>query len=216
MSESRIGRRRRDAQKEGGDEYLRRKQEVVAAGAQAFAEIGYDKATFADVARLAGINRASVYYYFSSKEELLREVVKEATAHNVASVEAIERSSLSPEDKLRRAIEELMASYSRYYPHMYVLLRMDYRRLNTEGDEQTRAVLQLAARYEESFTRIVAEGQASGIFHTVVSARVTAMSILGMVNWTHRWYVPGGLLSAEEIGRALADLALRGLLAGNS
>ena len=37
------------------------------------------------------------------------------------------------------------------------------------------------------------------------------MAVLGMFNWTHRWYRPSGPLALEDIGRQFAELALAGL-----
>jgi TetR/AcrR family transcriptional regulator, cholesterol catabolism regulator len=37
------------------------------------------------------------------------------------------------------------------------------------------------------------------------------LGILGMHNWIHRWYVPGGRNSLTEIGDAFAALVLSGL-----
>jgi hypothetical protein len=38
------------------------------------------------------------------------------------------------------------------------------------------------------------------------------LGILGMSNWTHRWFRSGGRLTLPEIGEQFAGLALQGLL----
>ena len=38
-------------------------------------------------------------------------------------------------------------------------------------------------------------------------------AVLGAVNWTHRWFSPGGRLTGEEIGASFADIFLRGVSA---
>jgi TetR/AcrR family transcriptional regulator, cholesterol catabolism regulator len=35
--------------------------------------------------------------------------------------------------------------------------------------------------------------------------------VLGMHNWTHQWYVPGGRRSLTEIGHVFAEMILSGL-----
>jgi hypothetical protein len=40
--------------------------------------------------------------------------------------------------------------------------------------------------------------------------------ILGALNWTVKWYQPGGRRSADSIGEEFADLLVRGLLADKS
>jgi hypothetical protein len=36
--------------------------------------------------------------------------------------------------------------------------------------------------------------------------------MFGMVNWSHRWFTPGGPHSGEEIGNYFAKLLLHGLV----
>jgi TetR/AcrR family transcriptional regulator, cholesterol catabolism regulator len=45
---------------------------------------------------------------------------------------------------------------------------------------------------------------------------MVTFAVMGAVNWTHRWFLPGGRLSGQEIGRAFADMFLEGLRASGS
>jgi len=51
------------------------KYKILKAARKVFAEKGYDGARVDEIAREAGINKAMLYYYFSSKENILREVI---------------------------------------------------------------------------------------------------------------------------------------------
>ncbi len=55
----------------------KREQEIIAAAAKVFKEKGYHAATTRDIAAEVGIQQATLYYYISSKEELLYLVVRE-------------------------------------------------------------------------------------------------------------------------------------------
>jgi len=48
-----------------------RKQEILTAAEKVFAKKGFHQATISDVSREAGLSEATIYEYFSSKEELL-------------------------------------------------------------------------------------------------------------------------------------------------
>ena len=65
-----VGRPRRTGSA-GGDP----RQEILDAAARLFAERGYAATTMTEVARTVGLGQSSVYYWFSSKEELLRALV---------------------------------------------------------------------------------------------------------------------------------------------
>ena len=48
-----------------------RKEQILQAAEQVFAQKGFHDATIADVARKAKVSEATIYEYFPSKEELL-------------------------------------------------------------------------------------------------------------------------------------------------
>lgn len=47
-------------------------QKILSAAEAVFAEKGFDGARVDEIARIAGVNKAMLYYYFQSKEQLLR------------------------------------------------------------------------------------------------------------------------------------------------
>lgn len=61
---------------------------------------------------------------------------------------------------------------------------------------------------------IIEEGVNSGaIAPRTASPRMIATAIVGMCNWSHRWFRPDGKSSAEEIGEKFDDIILHGILA---
>jgi AcrR family transcriptional regulator len=53
-----------------------RKQAILDAAARLIIQSGYDKTTIGDVADAIGLNRALVYGYFKSKDDLLSELIR--------------------------------------------------------------------------------------------------------------------------------------------
>ncbi len=76
---------------------------VLEAAGHVFAERGYSKATSREICEKAGVNTASINYYFGGKEALYEEVLIEAHRQLVSFEElnAVVSSSMPPEDKLR-------------------------------------------------------------------------------------------------------------------
>ena len=62
--------------------------EIVAAALASFADRGYAATKLEDVAAAAGISKGTIYLYFPTKEDLFREVVRQAVLPNVAAAEA--------------------------------------------------------------------------------------------------------------------------------
>ena len=51
-----------------------------------------------------------------------------------------------------------------------------------------------------------------GVFATSLPPKVFAKSITGMLNWTSRWFVPGGALNATDVADGMADTILNGVM----
>jgi hypothetical protein len=74
------------------------------------------------------------------------------------------------------------------------------------------AVLAQRDEYERILRRLIEEGMDRQVFRQV-DAKVSALALLGAVNWTVKWFRPEGGKSAREIGREAAETLVRGLLA---
>jgi len=51
-----------------------------------------------------------------------------------------------------------------------------------------------------------------GVFNTSLPPKVFAKSVTGMLNWTSRWFVPGGAMEAEDVAEGMADIILQGVM----
>src|SRR2546429_1355263 len=78
---------------------------LLAAAERLLAERPLDELTVADILREAGVSRASFYFYFASKHDvvvaLAERVIDEV---RLAALPWLERSELAPEDALRAAM----------------------------------------------------------------------------------------------------------------
>src|SRR5215831_707709 len=52
------------------------KERILTCAEEVFAKKGFAGARTQEIAELAGVNKAMIYYYFESKEKLLREVLQ--------------------------------------------------------------------------------------------------------------------------------------------
>lgn len=83
-----------------------------------FDELGYERSTVDKIAKAAGCSRAAFYQYFSSKEELFRQVAGQATAELGESERAL--GPITPDqpgwDEISRWVMRHNAVYDRYEP----------------------------------------------------------------------------------------------------
>jgi AcrR family transcriptional regulator len=210
--QSRIGERRVAARTDSSSAYEARRLELIESAKSVFRSKGYHATSVKDLAELAGGDRATIYYYFSSKRDLFEAIVEDPVKSNVAYAERILASDASPKQKLREVIIGLMRLYDEHYPDFFVFLQEDPARLTDNGDSAwTKKMTEWSRRYYRAVRAIISEGLESGEFRSNLSAKVLAHGILGTVNWSHRWYKPGSDTSPEDIGAGFADMILNGL-----
>jgi TetR/AcrR family transcriptional regulator, cholesterol catabolism regulator len=210
---SNIARRRAAALGDARGDYLERRREIVAAASRVFKERGFRGTTLKHVAEALDIDRASLYYYVGSKDELFHEIVTEAANANLAAAAEIRDSSDPAPEKLRRIIEGLMVSYADTYPALYVLIQENLNHVAPKHSEWAAQMRQTNRDYMSVLIEVVQAGQDDGTLRTSAPAWLVAYGIMGMVGWTNRWFNPNETpLAADEIGAAFSDILLDGLV----
>ncbi len=215
---SNIGKRRAaaKAKPESSDTYQRRREEIAIAAARVFNNRGFQGTTISAVAEELQIDRASIYYYISSKDELFDEVIREASVDNVEKAKAVQQSDAAPSEKLRTLILELMASYTATYPLLYIYIREDLNHVSDKRSAWAKQMKKINHDYDEAVTAIIEEGYRDGSFRNIGPARIVGFGIIGMLNWTNRWFIPEKTkVPSEQIGAMFADLVTAGLQSGS-
>ena len=208
---SSIDERRAIASRDSSATYQKRRKEITDAAVQVFNRLGYKGASLSAVASELGVDRATLYYYFSSKEQLFDEIVRTVLETNDTLARRIANSSADPARKLRELIVALMVSYAEHYPLLFIYIREDLAHVSDRRSGWSQHMRGLNRSIEDSLIAIIEQGHRSGSLRNIGSARTIAYGILGMLNWTHRWYKPERSEPAEEIGQAFAEFALAGL-----
>lgn len=206
-----ISRRREAALSKGGIGYAAKRNELVRVAATLFKDCGYSSTTLNDIALAAGVDRATVYYYVGSKEELLREAVRGLLSENVSKAEKILRATVSPREKLESVLQLLMRSYDQNYPYAYVYIQQEMHKVADADSQWAKEMADQTHRFEKAVRLIIQEGMDSGDFRDDVPLDLAANAIFGVVNWTHRWYKPGGRHSAEVVADVFCKIVMQGL-----
>ena len=186
MSEtgSAIGKRRLAAKKDSSPSYQSRRAEIGQAATRVFDRLGYNGASMSAVADELGLDRATLYYYFSSKEALFDEVVRAVLERNHDLAQRVAGSALSPQRKLRDLIIGLMSSYGEHYPLMYIYIRENLSHVSDGRSEWSKHMRKLNGDIERAVIDIIEEGYADKTFRNVGSARIVAYGVFGLSGWT--------------------------------
>ncbi|QYB07069.1 TetR/AcrR family transcriptional regulator [Rhodococcus sp. USK10] len=206
-----IGVRRRTAREESSEVYDERREQLLRAAAKVFRAKGFHATSVSEIAAEFGSDRASLYYYVGSKEELFEMVVEQAVLENVQMAEQIRDGAEEPGAKLREILIALMRSYDVNFPQLFVFLQEDTGRLTGKDEAWSNRMQEWSRRYFQAVRDVIQTGIDSGVFASVLPVAVIAQGVVGMVSWSHRWYQPGSGVPAEEIGARFADTLLGGL-----
>ncbi|TSD62592.1 TetR/AcrR family transcriptional regulator [Aeromicrobium piscarium] len=70
--------------------HARRREQIVAGAAHAFAEKGYDGATVKDICRASGLGSGTIFHYFADKRAILHGMLEIDRDQTIADLRAIE------------------------------------------------------------------------------------------------------------------------------
>lgn len=150
-----------------------------------------------------GVTRASFYYYFKSKQEIL-EAVYEQAMRDVEDIARVLDEDLPPIDKLRsfivRMAEAVELPRGVFFREVHGLSPRFRRQLNQRMKALDHRLMDFL---EDCSTKGVLD---------VRDVHVTAYTILGASNWVHVWFRADGAMSATAVGERMADQLLAGLL----
>lgn len=204
-----MGRRRRAAQSTGGEDYQAKRRDVIHAAATVFAVKGYHGTNLYDIATALDTNRASLYYYVSGKEELLRESVAQYAPALVEQARRIAAAQEPAPARLRAFVSWIMAAYEADYPHRYLfLLRNDG---PSEDAQWAQQIGEVGREIQAQLIGILTQGIKSGELRSDLPVDLIANAVFGMLNWTDRWFTPGKDYPANQVGDCFAELLLDGL-----
>lgn len=210
---SNISRRRRSALSDGGADYTAKREELVRIAARLFRERGYTSTRLVDIANAAGLDRATVYYYVGSKEELFRESVEGILDANLAQAESVSADkSLAANERIRQIVTQMIASYEQNFPQMYVYIQEQMHQVAHEETAWAQEIVRKTKRFETIVKNLIKEGIERGEFRDDLPVRLAANALFGMINWMHRWHVPGRALSAGDIASAFSQIFCDGML----
>jgi AcrR family transcriptional regulator len=182
-------------------------EQILAEAGRLFAERGFAGASTRDIAQAAGINQSTLFHHFATKEDILRELSERAWRLPLEALEEILRTDEPPEVRLHRIVYFHTRHLCSYPLDLTAVLQDSFRLDRARFPAWYEGV----DRYTHELRAIIEAGVESGAF-VPCNAHVRTMGILGMCNWTIRWYRQTGPLGADDIAAEFAAAALRSLL----
>jgi TetR/AcrR family transcriptional regulator, cholesterol catabolism regulator len=172
-----------------------------------FGERTYPMVGMRDIGDAVGLLPGSLYVHISSKEELLLRIVERGITNYLDVIEPVAASAEPAGARLR----SMIIAHIRVLAAAMQQTRVAFEQWVYLASDKHQLVIDLRTRYENAFTKVVADGVATGEFHEPVSQKIVVYGTIGMLTAATNWYSPAGALTPDEVGEALAETVLRGL-----
>lgn len=174
-----------------------RRQTLVDAAASAFREFGYHAAAMREVAGRAGMLAGSVYYHFTSKDELLEAVYAEGVRRISEQVRKEIKEINDPRAKLQAALEAHLDALLDGSDYVQVVIRV----LPQDAPKVEKRLIALRNDYESLFKTLIDDLDMSAD-----DKHYLRLFLIGASNWTQVWYRKDGA-SPRTIARRLMACA---------
>ena len=154
-----------------------RKDQILQAAERTFAQKGYQEATISDVAREAKVSDATIYEYFTSKEELLFLIPGATARRGKENLEHVLRFIRSSADKIRAFIYDHLNFYQNHPDYASVsmlILKPNRKFLETEAYKDVQELSRI-------LLQVIKEGMARGEFRSEIDPYLVRSAILGTI-----------------------------------
>lgn len=159
-----------------------RKEEVFKTAAKLMVQKGYAGTSMADLAKAVGVNKATLYHYISSKQDLLFQILQHA-------MEGLERVVIEPTKQLSDPEERLREMIRLHVQGMFdnglkfALLFPERRHLEAAQQQVvTERVMRYIALLREAMQELADEGKLQEL-NIDIAARHILQTIAGIARW---------------------------------
>ena len=189
----------------------RTRARILDAAAHVLSVKGYAGTRLTDVAEYAEVQAPAIYYYFSSREELIEEVM-------FAGVAEMRRHLKDVIDDLpadTSVLDKILAAVEAHLRHELEL--SDYGTASIRNSGQIPEHLRTRQRKEEAaygrmWRKLFDEAVAEGTIDPGLDVRTAQLLVMGGLNWAAEWFDPRKF-SIDDVVRNAQILVRNGLTA---
>ncbi len=157
------------------------KKDQIALGAlTAFSQYGFSETTMDTIAEVAQVAKGTLYYHFSTKEELFLYVIEKGVKMLIDSVSSVmQNQSLTADERMICVLDEHLRFFSEH-PEISLLLMSFF-----TGDEQRdQTIASLLADYFMTMETYITEIKQKGFIREDVEVRTLVSALFGMIGFT--------------------------------
>lgn len=180
-------------------------EQILQVAAELIAAGGFRAVTIDDISATLGFSKSVIYYYLTSKNDILWRIFSRIYETYFAALNQITRMDADPDKKLKEIVRTHATNVMTYRAWTAISIREQ-----AELEEsQRRQIIRLKRDYDAAIEDIYREGAGQGIF-VDIPPHIAVNALMGACNSLYTWYNPEGPLSAAEIAEHYANLLTNG------
>lgn len=154
-----------------------KKSDIYQAAVSIFGEKGYDNSSLDEIAKSAGVAKGTIFYYFSSKEEIFSSLVEDGISILADEVAKIAKQKIGIKIKLDQTIKY---HFSFFKEHSSLCLMI----LNQLGSFQNRwhkSAQLIRLSYLPVLTSLIKEGKKENIINSKLDSEAIIISLFSLL-----------------------------------
>ncbi|TLS36915.1 TetR/AcrR family transcriptional regulator [Pseudalkalibacillus caeni] len=188
------------------------KQRILETSIELFDKNGFTETSVQDIVEAVGVTKGTFYYYFNSKQELLKDIHLGYIEDLVKQQEKIfSDEAKDTNTKLREVIFLLIHNIK----NRKESARIFFRERKNLKDDHVEMIKSYRDLFRKNLQAVIEEGVEKGEFSRRLNPDMLTRAILGMTNWSYYWYKADGEVSEEELTDIYTELILHGISTGD-
>jgi TetR/AcrR family fatty acid metabolism transcriptional regulator len=194
------------------DVAVERKDQIVRATVECITKYGYHNFSMQDVARIAGVSKGIIHYYFLNKDDLMMSVLDKVAGDIERVLLADMEASADPVRKLEIFINicfDVVRNTREYYQ-----VNMDFWTQINQKPEVRTVIGKHYAKFRETCARVIEEGINKGAFKKADAIEHASFVIASIDGISLQWLFDENAFDYDRIMKLACKQIIDGLKAG--
>ena len=189
------------------------KAKMLETARRLFWEKGYNATSMREIAISYGCRAANIYNFFSDKEEILFEVLREEMEQIIHPIKHLEEDDhTSPVDQLKFVVESHLKVTLSYRRSSGLLFDVA---LDSLSPAKRKTIIDFRDTYDRIIRKVIRRGIDTGYFPEV-DVRLAGFMIASMITRTRIWFHPKKGVTVSELADFISQFAFNGLRASET
>ncbi|MGP3560267.1 TetR/AcrR family transcriptional regulator [Geobacillus sp. BK01] len=184
------------------------KEKLMEAGIELFDRKGFKETSVQEIVEAVGATKGAFYYYYKSKEELLRDI---CISYIEDLLDQQKRLLQEPKRSCTEKLHAIVYMVIRNIRTRKKSARIFFREMRHLTNDHLEEIRGKRRAFRKQYEQLIQEGIACGEFKPSLHAEMITFGLLGITNWSYYWFQPGGGVSEEELTDIYVDFILNGI-----